>query len=79
MRQRILVSLWIAAGLAAGAVINAGQADPVIRGPFAFEPLASSAACVPGGAGTYPDEQPFPDLRANARPSDTAIPGRLTF
>lgn len=29
------------------------------NGPFQFEPLPASAACVPGGAGTFPDEQPF--------------------
>jgi hypothetical protein len=28
-------------------------------GPFQFTPLAASAACVPGGAGVYPAEQPF--------------------
>ena len=59
MRQRTLVSLWIAAGLVPGVVINAGQSESRVQGAFAFEPLASSAACVPGGAGTFPDEQPF--------------------
>lgn len=29
------------------------------NGPFQFEPLPASAACVPGGVGTFPDEQPF--------------------
>jgi uncharacterized protein len=28
-------------------------------GPFQFDPLPASAQCVPGGAGTFPDEQPF--------------------
>jgi len=59
MRQRTMVSLWIAAGLVPGVVINAGQSESRVQGAFAFEPLASSAACVPGGAGTFPDEQPF--------------------
>jgi hypothetical protein len=28
-------------------------------GRLSFEPLAASAACVPGGVGAFPDEQPF--------------------
>ena len=59
MRQRTLVRLVIVAGLVPGVVINAGQSEPRVHGAFAFEPLASSAACVPGGVGTFPDEQPF--------------------
>ena len=40
--------------------LGAGQyGGPVTSGPFQFTPLPSSAACVPGGAGTFPTEQPF--------------------
>jgi secreted PhoX family phosphatase len=36
------------------------QSDTTLtNGPFQFEPLHASAACVPGGAGTFPHEQPF--------------------
>jgi uncharacterized protein len=33
--------------------------DGPARGSFQFTPLAASAACIPGGAGTFPNEQPF--------------------
>lgn len=36
-----------------------GRTDVAARKVFQFEPLAASAACVPGGAGAFPDEQPF--------------------
>jgi hypothetical protein len=29
------------------------------RGPFQFEPLPASTPCTPGGAGVFPNEQPF--------------------
>jgi secreted PhoX family phosphatase len=43
----------------AGALSYAGQQEGATSGPFQFTPLPSSAACVPGGAGTFPAEQPF--------------------
>ena len=39
--------------------IRAGEQHNATRGPFQFTPLPASAVCVPGGAGTFPDEQPF--------------------
>ncbi len=41
------------------ALSNAQQNEGVTSGPFQFSPLPSSAACVTGGAGTFPAEQPF--------------------
>ena len=41
------------------AVPGAGAGKPATSGPFQFSPLPSSAACVPGGVGTFPAEQPF--------------------
>jgi uncharacterized protein len=41
------------------ALSHAQQQEGVTSGPFQFSPLPSSAACVPGGAGTFPAEQPF--------------------
>jgi hypothetical protein len=43
----------------AGTLSFAQEQEGVTSGPFQFSPLPSSAACVPGGAGTFPDEQPF--------------------
>ena len=45
--------------LAAGGLSMAQEQEGVTSGPFQFSPLAASAACVPGGAGTFPVEQPF--------------------
>ena len=45
--------------LLAGAALYARQQEGVSSGPFQFSPLPGSAACVPGGAGTFPAEQPF--------------------
>ena len=59
MRQRTVFAMWGAACLASGIGVAARQATPSVHGPFAFGPLPSSAVCVPGGAGTFPDEQPF--------------------
>jgi hypothetical protein len=47
----------IAASMSIAALAQSG-ASPV-HGPFQFEPLPASAACVVGGAGAYPAEQPF--------------------
>ena len=41
------------------ALSHAQQQEGVTSGPFQFSPLSSSAACVPGGVGTFPAEQPF--------------------
>ena len=56
----LLVSLVAASSLAAGATVVVAQSDSAGRhGAFRFEPLPASAVCVPGGAGTAPNEQPF--------------------
>jgi hypothetical protein len=59
MRHKVLVGMCAAACLASGAGVAARQEEGPARGPFSFTPLPASAACVPGGAGTFPDEQPF--------------------
>jgi secreted PhoX family phosphatase len=46
-------------GCLLAALSHAQQAEGVTSGPFKFSPLSTSAACVPGGAGTFPAEQPF--------------------
>lgn len=53
--------LLAGSSLAASMSIAAlAQSDPSpAGGPFQFTPLATSAACVTGGAGAYPAEQPF--------------------
>ena len=58
MRQKIPLGLCAAGLIVAGAAAAAQQEGPA-SGPFQFTPLPTSAACVPGGAGTYPNEQPF--------------------
>src|SRR3954471_22534690 len=55
-------SLAAAAAAAAGSAVLAGAADNDSGSrhrAFHFTPLAASAPCVPGGGGTYPNEQPF--------------------
>ena len=52
-------ALATAACTVAGALSLAQEQEGVTSGPFQFSPLPSSAACVPGGAGTFPAEQPF--------------------
>jgi hypothetical protein len=54
-RKRSVGSLLALSCCALATVAAAGPA----RGPFQFEPLAASALCVAGGAGTFPNEQPF--------------------
>ena len=56
MSQRIRIGLCAAACVAGAAGVGARQAG---GGPFQFTPLPASAVCVPGGAGTFPEEQPF--------------------
>jgi len=46
-------------GCLLAALSHAQQPEGITSGPFAFSPLPTSAACVPGGAGTFPAEQPF--------------------
>lgn len=53
--QKIVVC---AAACLVGGSALAHQEGPA-HGPFQFTPLPSSAPCVPGGAGTFPAEQPF--------------------
>ena len=57
--RRRFVSITTAACAFAGALSLAQEQEGVTSGPFQFSPLPSSAACVPGGAGTFPAEQPF--------------------
>lgn len=38
---------------------SARTGGSAVRNAFDFEPLPASAACVPGGAGTFPNEEPF--------------------
>src|SRR4029450_1310233 len=54
-----VMSTTTALCLLAGALSYAQQQGGVTNGPFQFSPLPSSAACVPGGVGTFPFEQPF--------------------
>jgi hypothetical protein len=56
--RSLRVSACAAACIAFAAGIDA-QRDSPTSGPFQFTPLPSSAACGPGGAGTFPNEQPF--------------------
>lgn len=53
-----LVSMTSVTVVTAGA-LSLAQQEGVTSGAFQFSPLAVSAACVPGGAGTFPAEQPF--------------------
>lgn len=59
MNVRHLINMTAAAGLVAGTVSLAQEQEGVGSGPFKFSPLPASAACVAGGAGTFPAEQPF--------------------
>ena len=59
MNVRYLINMTAAAGLVAGTVSLAQEQEGVGSGPFKFSPLPASAACVAGGAGTFPAEQPF--------------------
>ena len=53
-------SLLIGSSLVAGFAIAQAQSLPSpVNGQFRFEPVPASAACVPGGSGTSPAEQPF--------------------
>jgi sugar lactone lactonase YvrE len=45
--------------VAVAAVLLGAQDESALRRPFRFQPLPSSAACVPGGAGAPGAEQPF--------------------
>jgi Bacterial regulatory proteins, luxR family len=40
-------------------IVSAQTAEGPVHGPFQFDPLPASAACVLGGAGVFPLEQPF--------------------
>ena len=57
--RRRFVNTTTAVCLAAGGLSVAQEQEGVTSGPFQFSPLPASAACVPGGAGTFPAEQPF--------------------
>ena len=45
--------------LVSGSLAVAQGSNSPTKGPFQFTPVPASAACVPGGAGTYLNEQPF--------------------
>lgn len=55
---RSIASTCVAACMASGAIL-ADDDDRRAARSFPFTPLPTSAACVPGGAGTFPNEQPF--------------------
>ena len=57
--RRRFISCTAAVCLVAGALSRAQETQGVTSGQFQFSPLPTSAACVPGGAGTFPVEQPF--------------------
>ena len=53
----VLTGSWMAATISMVALAQSGPSP--VGGPFQFTPLATSTACVVGGAGAYPAEQPF--------------------
>ena len=57
-RQRV-TGLCAATCVAAVISTASAQNGSPTSGPFQFTPVPSSAACVPGGVGTFPNEQPF--------------------
>src|SRR5688500_11881919 len=60
LRQKMLMATVSGALAATAAAIQLSAQDKsATRGPFQFQPLASSAACVIGGAGAPGAEQPF--------------------
>jgi hypothetical protein len=60
VRQKAQLSAVLGAFAVSAAVMQLGaQGGSPGRGPFQFQPLASSAACVIGGAGAPGAEQPF--------------------
>jgi secreted PhoX family phosphatase len=58
-RRQLLASAGMLGCIAVFAGFAAAQSGSVSAGPFPFTPLPASAQCIPGGAGTFPDEQPF--------------------
>jgi hypothetical protein len=54
IRASGVVTICLAAATASGQ-----SGDGVTRGPFQFQPLASSAACDTGGSGSFPAETPL--------------------
>ena len=57
--KRELIAGTVTLCVSAVALSHAQQQEGVTSGPFQFTPLPTSAACVPGGVGTFPAEQPF--------------------
>lgn len=55
----LIVSCCTAASLAVTGTAIVADNDDNNGSGFRFTPLPASAACVPGGAGTFPEEQPF--------------------
>lgn len=60
MSVRTPLVYLVASAIAIATSVAFAQSDrSPVRGPFQFDPLPSSAACFPGGLGTFPNEQPF--------------------
>jgi hypothetical protein len=56
--SRTLLTVCIA-GCWLGIAMESTHTQSAAGGPFEFEPLTSSAPCVAGGVGAFPNEQPF--------------------
>jgi len=59
MTRRLLGGIGAAGMISLTVSAGAAQDEASPGGRFSFDPLATSAACVPGGVGAFPDEQPF--------------------
>jgi secreted PhoX family phosphatase len=59
MSARLFSASIISAGIVTLAAGIVAPSDGFGDGSFRFEPLPASAPCVPGGVGTFPNEQPF--------------------
>ena len=59
MRARLLLVSSCVAGCVATAAAVLAADDLSVSRIFAFTPLRTSAACIPGGAGAFPNERPF--------------------
>jgi uncharacterized protein len=55
----IFVCASVTSSVALFAAFGVAQTGGVTSGSFQFTPLAASAHCVAGGAGSFPNEQPF--------------------
>jgi hypothetical protein len=57
-RTLVLIACIVPCAAATAVMIASGDDDDRSRA-FSFTPLTTSAACVPGGAGVFPNERPF--------------------